>query len=121
MKKALFIWYPKCSTCQKAAKWLDENGVDFDARDIVIQNPTAAELEQWIDASGLEITKFFNTSGLKYRALGLAAKVKTADKAELLSLLSSDGMLVKRPIIVANGKVLVGFKPEKWAVILAKY
>ena len=111
----LFIHYPKCSTCQKAKKWLDEQGVRYEARHIVEQNPTAEELRIWIGASGQPVKKFFNTSGLKYKELGLKDKLQTMSEEEQLALLASDGMLVKRPLVVAEDTVLVGFKEVQWA------
>lgn len=116
--KAIFIHYPKCTTCVKAAKWLKENGVDFESRDIVLNNPKADELSTWIRTSNKPITKFFNTSGLKYKALNLKDVVKTAPQEELLKVLSSDGMLVKRPILITDKAILVGFKEEEWSSVL---
>lgn len=112
--KSLFLHYPKCGTCIKAAKWLRANGIDVEARDITLQNPTAEELSAWIPASGLPIRKFFNTSGLKYRELNLKNKMETAIRDELLSLLASDGKLVKRPLLVTGDSVLVGFDEAAW-------
>lgn len=105
----LFIWYPKCSTCQKAKKWLDENGVEYTLRDIVLETPTEEELSIWIKESGLDIKKFFNTSGMKYRELGLKDKLDNMSFDEKVKLLSSDGMLIKRPLIVGE-KIIPGFK-----------
>lgn len=104
-----FIWYPKCSTCQKAKKWLDENGVEYTLRDIVTETPTEEELTNWINKSGLDIKKFFNTSGMKYRELGLKDKLDNMSFDEKVKLLSSDGMLIKRPLIVGE-KIIPGFK-----------
>ena len=111
----LFIHYPKCTTCKRAKKWLDEKGVDYTERHIVEDNPTAEELKTWHEKSGLPLKRFFNTSGMKYRELGLKDKLKDMSEEEQYALLSSDGMLVKRPIIVTDdGKVLVGFKEKEW-------
>ena len=114
MKRYLFIEYPKCSTCQKAKKWLDENGVAYDDRHIVEQNPTADELREWQARSGLPLKRFFNTSGLLYKKLGLAAKLSAMSEEEQFALLATDGMLVKRPLVIGEDVVLVGFKPAEW-------
>lgn len=115
----LFLCYPKCSTCRKAQKWLDEHDVDYDIRDIKTENPDLAELELWHQASGLPLKKFFNTSGQLYRSLELSKKLPGMSDAEQYALLASDGMLVKRPILVTDdNKVLVGFKEDQWAEIL---
>ena len=118
--KILFIEYPKCTTCQKAKKWLVEHGVEFEDRHIVEKNPSVDELREWIKKSGLEMKKFFNTSGLKYKELGLKDKLTTMSDDEKIELLASDGMLVKRPlVIIDNGKeVLVGFKEKEWKEVL---
>ena len=110
----LFIEYPKCSTCQKAKKWLQENNIEFEDRHILEQTPTAQELEKWIKQSNKEIKSWFNTSGLKYRELKLKEKLPTMSDEEKIELLTSDGMLIKRPILVIDNKVLVGFKPDEW-------
>ncbi len=110
----LFIEYPKCSTCKKAKKYLDDKNIKYEDRNIVIDNPTKDELSSWIKMSSKDINKFFNTSGLKYRELNLKDKLKEMSDLEKIELLSSDGMLVKRPIIVSNDKVLVGFKESEW-------
>ena len=110
----LFVEYPKCSTCQKAKKWLDAHNVTYTDRHIVEENPTAAELAAWLVKSGLPLKRFFNTSGMKYRELGLSAKLPTMTEAEQLELLATDGMLVKRPIVVGDDFVLVGFKENDW-------
>ena len=110
----LFIEYPKCSTCQKAKRWLQENNIKFEDRNIVEQVPTAQELERWIKQSNKEIKSWFNTSGLKYRELKLKEKLPTMSDEEKIKLLASDGMLIKRPILVIDNKVLVGFKPDEW-------
>lgn len=119
-KKILFIEYPKCTTCQKAKKWLVEHGVKFEDRHIVEKNPSADELREWLSVSSLELKKFFNTSGLKYKELGLKDKLATMSDDEKIELLASDGMLVKRPlVIVDDGKeVLVGFKEKEWEEVL---
>ena len=115
----LFLCYPKCSTCRKAQKWLDEHDVDYDIRDIKTDNPDLAELELWHQATGLPLKKFFNTSGQLYRSLELSKKLPGMSDAEQYALLASDGMLVKRPILVTDdNKVLVGFKEEQWAETL---
>ncbi|MFS8652270.1 MAG: arsenate reductase family protein [Caldibacillus sp.] len=107
-----FYWYPQCGTCRKAKKWLDEKGIDYEAVHIVENPPSREELEDLYEKSGLELKKFFNTSGRKYRELGLKDKVKTAPEEELLAILASDGMLLKRPIITDGEKVTVGFNEE---------
>ena len=112
--KALFLEYPKCTTCKKAKKWLEENNIDFEDRHIVEANPSKEELKEFYEKSGLTLNKFFNTSGIKYREMGLKDVVKTASEDELLEILSTDGMLVKRPMIILDNKVLVGFKEEQW-------
>ena len=111
----LFICYPKCSTCQKAKKWLETNGVEFVGRHIVEENPTVEELTRWIERSGLPVKKFFNTSGQLYRSLELSKKLPGMSDAEQYALLASDGMLVKRPLLVGNDFVLVGFKETEGA------
>lgn len=120
MSKVLFVEYPKCSTCKKAKAWLDVHGVDYDDRHIVEDNPTAEELAAWQEMSGLPVRRFFNTSGQKYRALGVKAQLDAGmtDK-EAFALLATDGMLVKRPIVVGDGFVLVGFKEAEWEARLA--
>ncbi len=110
----LFVEYPKCTTCKRAKKWLEENNVDFIDRDIKLENPNKEELKTWLNKSGLEIKKFFNTSGVLYREQGMKDKVKTLSQDELLEILASDGMMVKRPIIIGEDKVLVGFKEAEW-------
>ena len=115
----LFLCYPKCSTCRKAQKWLDEHDVDYDIRDIKTDNPDLAELELWHQASGLPLKKFFNTSGQLYRSLELSKKLPGMSDAEQYALLASDGMLVKRPILITDdNKVLVGCKEDQWAETL---
>ena len=111
----LFIEYPKCSTCKKAKKWLDEHGVAYTDRHIVEDNPTAEELAQWRQRSGLPVRRFFNTSGMKYRELGLKAKLDAGmTDEEAFALLATDGMLVKRPLVVTDDTVLVGFRDAAW-------
>ena len=114
----LFIEYPKCSTYKKAKKWLEDKGIVFEDRHIVEKNPTAEELREWIKKSGLDIKRFFNTSGMKYRDLGLKDKLADMEEEEKLTLLSSDGMLVKRPLVVGDNVVLVGFKEKEWGEAL---
>ena len=115
----LFLEYPPCSTCKKAKKWLDEHGVAYAARHIKENNPSYEELKQWLESSGLPIKKFFNTSGLQYRALELKDKLPTMSVEAQLQLLSTDGMLVKRPLVITgDGKVLTGFKEKEWAEAL---
>ena len=106
----LFIEYPKCSTCKKAKKFLDDHKVDYVDRNIVTDNPTKEELKKWIELSGKEIYKFFNTSGIKYRELNLKETLKELDFDGILDILSSDGMLVKRPLLITENKVLIGYK-----------
>ena len=109
-----FICYDRCSTCKKAQKWLDANGVEYEIRPIKEENPTAQELAEWISASGKEARKFFNTSGQLYRQMGLSQKVKEMSDQEIIDLLSTDGMLVKRPLMITDKGVLVGFKEAEW-------
>ena len=109
-----FICYPQCTTCQKARKWLDENHIAYDFRDIKLENPSYDELSAWHQRSGLPLKKFFNTSGLQYKALGLKDKLPTMSEDEQLELLASDGMLVKRPLVIYDGGVLVGFKQAEY-------
>ena len=111
----LFICYPKCSTCQKAKRWLDENNIDYTERHIVETNPTYDELKEWYSKSGLPLKKFFNTSGLLYKEMQLKDKLPTMSEEEQLSLLASNGMLVKRPLLVKDNMVLVGFKEVEWS------
>lgn len=116
----LFLCYPKCSTCQKARKWLEEQGVSFEERDIKLNNPTEEELRTWYARSGLPLKRFFNTSGLQYKALGLKDKLPTMSEEEQLALLATDGMLVKRPLIVDEHFVLTGFKQAEWEQTIKK-
>ena len=110
----LFLCYPKCSTCQKAKAWLEERGISYDLRDIKQDNPTAEELTAWYRKSGLPLKKFFNTSGLQYKSLGLKDKLTAMSEDEQLALLATDGMLVKRPLLVGEDFVLTGFRPAEW-------
>lgn len=112
--KNIFIEYPKCSTCKKAKKWLEENKIDFEERNIVTETPTEKELTEWIDKSGQEIKKWFNTSGLKYKELKLKEKLTSMSDKEKIKLLASDGMLIKRPILISDKEILIGFKEEQW-------
>ena len=114
----LFLQYPPCSTCQKAKKWLDGHGLSYTDRHIKDENPTYEELKLWYSRSGLPLKKFFNTSGLRYKALNLKETLPTMTEEAQLQLLASDGMLVKRPILVGDGFVLVGFKEAEWAKYL---
>ena len=109
-----FICYPKCTTCQKAKKWLDDNQIAYELRDIKLDNPTLDELAAWYSQSGLPLKKFFNTSGLLYKSLDLKNKLPTMSESEMLKLLATDGMLVKRPLLVGEDFVLVGFKEAEW-------
>jgi len=110
----LLVWYPKCSTCQKAKKYLDEKGIIVETRDIKTENPTKEELRQWYEKSGLPLKRFFNTSGMIYREMQLKDKLPTMSEEEQLELLATDGMLVKRPILVSEDRVFVGFKAKEW-------
>ncbi|MBQ7653588.1 MAG: arsenate reductase family protein [Clostridia bacterium] len=110
----LFICYPKCTTCQKAEKWLADNSFAYDKRDIKLDNPTFDELKKWHETSGCDIKRFFNTSGILYKQLSLKDKLPEMSVEEKLKLLSTDGMLVKRPIVVTDDKVLIGFKEKEW-------
>jgi arsenate reductase len=115
--KNLFIEYPKCSTCQKAKKWLDENNIEYVDRNIVTETPTKDELKKWIPKSGLDVRKFFNTSGMKYRELNIKEKIKDMSEDEIYELLASDGMLIKRPLFISNTLILKGFKEKEWEQI----
>lgn len=115
----LFLYYPPCTTCKKAKKWLDEHAISYRERHIKEENPSYEELKNWLEISGLPVKKFFNTSGLQYKALGLKDKLPAMTIEEQLQLLSSDGMLVKRPILVTDdGQVLTGFREEQWHTAL---
>ena len=109
-----FICYPKCTTCQRAKKWLDDNKIEYELRDIKLDNPTLEELTEWYNKSGLPIKKFFNTSGLLYKSLDLKNKLPEMSEDEMLKLLATDGMLVKRPLLIGDDFVLVGFKEIQW-------
>ncbi len=110
----LFIEYPRCSTCQKAKRFLDSKDIKYDDRNIIINNPTKEELDKWIKLSNRDINRFFNTSGIKYRQLNLKVKLREMSYEEKVELLSTDGMLVKRPILVMDDKVLIGFRKAEW-------
>ena len=110
----LFVEYPKCTTCKKAKKWLEEQSISFTDRHIVEENPTLEELKEWVAKSGLPMKRFFNTSGMKYRELQLKDKLPQMSEEEQLELLASDGMLVKRPVLVGDDFVLTGFKEKEW-------
>ena len=110
----IFVEYPKCSTCQKAKKWLDENGFQYQDRHIKEQNPTFEELKEWYEKSSLPLKRFFNTSGLLYKSMNLKDKLPSMSEEEQLALLASDGMLVKRPIIVCDNLILTGFREKEW-------
>lgn len=114
----LFVCYPKCTTCQKARAWLDSRGLSYELRDIKEHNPSRAELAAWYKRSGLPLKRFFNTSGLVYKSLGLSAKLPAMSEDEQLDLLATDGMLVKRPLAVGDDFVLVGFREPEWAARL---
>ncbi len=114
----LFVCYPKCSTCKKARNWLDENNIDYKERDIKLNNPTVEELKNWINKSGLPVRRFFNTSGMKYRELNLKDTLDLMSDQEKIELLATDGMLVKRPILVTENKVYVAFKEKEWEELL---
>ena len=113
-EEMLFICYPKCSTCQKAKKWLDENRIEYTERHIVDDNPTYEELKKWYEKSGLPLKRFFNTSGMLYKEMKLKDKLPDMSEDEQLQLLATNGMLVKRPLVVAEGFVLTGFKEKEW-------
>lgn len=116
--KVLFIEYPKCSTCQKAKKWLVDNNIEFEARNIVTENPTEKELGNWIATNDYDIKKWFNTSGLKYKELNLKENLPNMTDEEKIKLLASDGMLVKRPLLLVGKKAFIGFKEAEWEKIV---
>jgi len=120
MGHLLFIQYPKCGTCRKAAKWLTDNNINVVSRNIVENNPTVTELKEWIGKSSLPVAKFFNTSGNVYKENNLKDKVKIASVEELISILASNGMVVKRPLLIGDDFVLVGFNEEEWSDKLIK-
>ena len=113
-----FICYPKCTTCQKAKSWLDDNKIEYEFRDIKLNNPTLDELKEWHKKSGLPLKKFFNTSGLLYKSLDLKNKLPVMSEDEMLKLLATDGMLVKRPLVIGEKFVFVGFKENEWGMNL---
>ena len=115
-----FICYPKCTTCARAKKWLDDNKIAYEFRDIKLERPTQTELAEWQKKSGKELKKFFNTSGLLYKSLGLKTKLAKMSDAEMLALLASNGMLVKRPQLIGEDFVLVGFREDEWRAALIK-
>lgn len=115
-----FICYPKCTTCQKARKWLDDNNIEYEFRDIKTENPGFEELENWYRLSGLPLRKFFNTSGLLYKSMELKNKLPEMSEREMLELLATDGMLVKRPLAIGEDFVLVGFKQAEWEKAMIK-
>lgn len=117
MTDYIFIQYPACSTCRKARKWLEDNKIEYKNRLIVEENPTQEELKRWKELSGLPLKKFFNTSGVLYKEMNLKEKLPTLSEDEQIELLASNGKLVKRPILVSETQVLVGFKPEEWEKI----
>ena len=112
----IFIEYPKCSTCKKAKKWLEENNIEFLDRNIVKETPTVEELSKWIERSGLDIQKWFNTSGLKYKELNLKDKIINMSYQEKIELLASDGMLIKRPLLISDKGIFTGFKEDGWDI-----
>lgn len=116
--KNMFIEYPKCSTCKKAKKWLEDNKIEFVDRNIVEERPNIQELTKWIKESNEDIKKWFNTSGLKYKKLNLKEKLPAMSEKEKIELLSSDGMLVKRPLLITDNGIFIGFKEDKWKEIL---
>ncbi len=113
----LFIEYPKCSTCQKAKKWLDDNKINYIDRNIVTETPSKEELKEWISKSDIDVRKFFNTSGMKYRELNIKEKIKDMSEDEIYELLASDGMLIKRPLFISENFILKGFKEKEWEKI----
>ena len=114
----LFLQYPPCSTCQKAKKWLDDHSLSYTDRHIKQQNPSYEELKSWYEASGMPLKRFFNTSGLAYKALSLKDRLPQMSEEEQLTLLASDGMLVKRPLLITDDHILIGFKESEWASLL---
>ena len=118
--KNIFIEYPKCSTCQKAKKWLEKNNIEFIDRNIVEKTPTQEELSKWIEQSEQEIKKWFNTSGLKYKELNLKEKLSGMSDKEKIEILASNGMLIKRPLLISDKGIFIGFKEENWKKLTAK-
>ena len=115
--KNIFIEYPKCSTCKKTKKWLEENNIEFEDRNIIEETPTIKELTKWIKESELEIKRWFNTSGLKYKELNLKEKLSNMSDKEKIELLASDGMLIKRPVLVSDKGIFIGFNEDKWNIL----
>lgn len=115
--KNIFIEYPKCSTCKNAKKWLEENNIEFEDRNIIEEIPTVKELTEWIERSGLDIRKWFNTSGLKYKELNLKEKLPDMSDKEKIELLASNGMLIKRPVLVSDKGIFIGFKEDEWKIL----
>ena len=113
----IFIEYPKCSTCQKAKKWLEDNKIEFTTRNIVEETPTSKELTEWISKSGLDIKKWFNTSGLQYKSLNLKDKLPIMNDKEKIELLASNGMLIKRPLLISDKGIFAGFKEDNWKIL----
>lgn len=113
----LVIHYPKCTTCQKALKWLDDHNIKYDQRDIKLDNPSYTELKKWYKASNLELKRFVNTSGLLYKSMNLKDKLPTMSEDEILKLLATDGMLVKRPLVISDKVILTGFKEKEWETL----
>ena len=120
MMRNIFIEYPKCSTCKKAKKWLEDNNIEFIDRNIVTEVPSISELTEWIESSKKEIKKWFNTSGLKYKELNLKDKLSTMSDKEKIELLASDGMLIKRPLIISDKGIFIGFKEDSWKELLQR-
>lgn len=116
----IFLCYPKCSTCKKARTWLDAHQIEYTQRHIVEQNPSYEELKEWHARSGLPLKRFFNTSGMRYKELGLKDKLPEMSEEEQLHLLATDGMLVKRPLVVCDGQVLIGFREAQWSESLGR-
>ena len=116
--KKLFIQYPKCTTCKKAKKFLIDNNIEFEDRDITLNNPNEEELQKWIKLSGLDVKKFFNTSGILYREMNLKDKLKEMNEEEMIKLLATDGKLIKRPLLVSEEGILVGFKEDSYKQII---
>ena len=115
--KNIFIEYPKCSTCKKAKKWLEENNIEFEDRHIIEEKPTVNELTKWIKESELDIKRWLNTSGLKYKELNLKEKLSNMSDKEKIELLASDGMLIKRPVLVSDKGIFIGFNEDKWNIL----
>ena len=120
MKAISILCYPKCGTCRKAVKWLEDNNIKYDYRDITLENPSVEELTRWVSVSGLPVRKFFNTSGLLYKSMNLKEKVAALPEDELIKILATDGRLVKRPVVLYEGGVLVGFDEQAWGSVLLK-